>query len=192
MHLLILFAHRYHSESISQSESTAILALIISIVAILVPVVYHWWNKIQEKRAIKAALLQEMLINIDSLFNGGIERPFLYKTFEVFLEKLSSQIKNPSRFQELISLYMDLKDYRAVTNRFWPPKDVDDITAHLESTQKQVQTINKFLRYFGEKSVKVEYDMKLLVGSREQAQKIRNKQQEGWHEALQENIRSIV
>jgi len=175
----------------STSDLIQIGILLVAFAALTWQLSYQLWNKRQEKIAIRKALLQEMLANMDSLFNGGIERPFLSKVFEGFLERLSSKIKDESKFQELISLYVDLMDYRAVTDRFWPPtKRYPD--GGVQCTQKQLMTINKFLQYFGEDKVEEDYDMKMLEKSRGKAQEVRNGKQELWHKKLQANIRLII
>lgn len=185
-----LIAHSQTNQG--QNQQLTIFALIIAIAAIFAPIIYQVWTKYQEKEALKGALLQEMLSNMDGLFNGGIERPFLFKVFEVFIEKLGNKVKDDSEFQKIISLYIDLKDYRAVTSRFWPPKNNKDTVAHLQSTQKQIQTINKYLQYFNEEKVTDEYDMQVLEKSREKAQEVRNNSQQKWHARLKENINKVL
>lgn len=177
--------------------------LFAAFLAILVPHIFLSMSVRNEKSALKGALLQEMLANIDSLFNGGIERPFLYINFEKFVSKLSSKIEDESEFQRIMWLYIELKDYRAITDRYWPPSrsgyDADQMT--IDVTTKQLKTINSFLDYFGEDSVELFADtlgktkgqvIKSLEGSRRKARNLRNIEQEKWHLLLATNINKII
>jgi len=177
---------------ITVADWIQISILFVAAAAVIVPLYYRLREKEQERVAVRGALLQEMLANLHGLFNEGIERPFLFKVFEGFIEKLSSKIKDESEFQKLISLYTDLMDYRAVTDQFWPPSKTGYPDAHILCTQKQVQTINKFLAYFGEPKVDDAFDLDSLKKSREKARGVRDKKQKKWHQTLEDNIKSII
>ena len=193
MHLkLLLFSNMISHNHLATADWIQIGILVVAVVALIAPLYYQLYSKRQEKTAVRAALLQEMLANMHGLFNEGIERPFLFKVFESFLERLSTKIKNESEFQRLISLYTELMDYRAVTDKYWPPRKDSLLGVDILVTQKQVQTINRFLQYFGEKLLNDKFQMAILEKSRQDAQELRNSKQEEWHKILKNNIKKII
>lgn len=183
--------------SIKLADWIQIGILLAAFLAILTPQLIVWYRRSKEEETLRAALLQELLANMDSLFNGGIERPFIYGVFETILSSPGAKLKDSnaeSKFQEIVSLYIELKDFREITDRYWPPsRSGYMVESEVLCTRKQVETINAFLRYFGEEEV-ILSDKKLAIlkASRESAQLLRNTKQADWHSTLKLNISDII
>lgn len=194
LQLLAHSSRELQAAKIGVADWVQVTIALIAALAIIIPLVKSWYSSFKEKEAVRSALVQEMLANMHSLFNEGIERPFLFKVFESFLSQLSSKVKDESEFQKLISLYTDLMDFRAVTDMYWPAlnkQNSDEI--HLICTEKQVVTINKFLQYFGEKTVVLDpRDLEKLETARDKARLLRNKSQKKWHSMLVDNVDKII
>ncbi len=112
--------------------------------------VYTIFRDIREQakslKALKVSLENELLINIQSLFSGEVERPSLFDAIRLLRSKYSDKIVNPTAYFEIQKLYLDLEYYQTFVSKVYLK-----LTNGGEAvSQKQLSIINTFLEYFGE------------------------------------------
>lgn len=144
---------------------------------------------------IKQALKLELTTNIEMLFSGEVERPPLFDVIHLVRTQYIQDIKDQKTLSKIQRLYINLGYYQTFVKKVYLNfKDSGPPT-----TEKQLQTCNSFLEYFGDNPV--EYDKAERIDwnqkhpgkeyndfRRDEAIKIKNRKFESWDKKIQSDI----
>lgn len=128
---------------------------VITGLALTYTILINRLNKKIEIRNIKKALVFEIMTNIRTLFCGEVERPSLFDVITLIRTKYAQEITNQNIFWKIQKLYIELEYYRTFVNNVYLKAHIPDGGVYV--TEKQLQTCNIFLEYFGENPV--EFDL---------------------------------
>src|SRR5689334_14369274 len=100
-----------------------------------------------ELRNAKRALLSELMLDIDMLFSGEVERKPLDQAIYLIRSKFSGSIQDQSRFDNIQRIYADLDYYQTFVGNVYLKPHVQDNGA--ETTWKQLQICNRVIKALG-------------------------------------------
>jgi hypothetical protein len=146
---------------------------------------------------LRKSLEIELVTNIDSIFSGGVDRPLLLDSIRTLRRSYIGDVKDREVLGELQRLYIELEHYQNFVKKFYL---TDSGIDRRFVTEKQLQTENVFLKYFGHKEIK--YNLGKLqhpdIGNgyiemeRNKAVKVKERNLDKWFEIIKDKVSKLI
>ncbi len=88
------------------------------------------------------SLYYEILRDIELIFSGEVERPYVFSAFEKIYQEYSDKIESVEKFEPIRIIYDQLYYYREIV-KIWRPSNPGDIV-----TERQFGVCNVILEFF--------------------------------------------
>jgi hypothetical protein len=121
--------------------------------ALFYTILKNRYDKNQSIKNIKEALYFEILTNVNLLFSKEVERGHLSDVIVMVRNDYIKNVSDQAILFDIQKLYLELDYYKSIINQYWLKLELNDRNPGEIVQEKQLQTMNSFIKFFGYQEV---------------------------------------
>lgn len=139
---------------LTQEKFWVAFSALITMLTLVYTVTWNYRRNKKEKINLKFALFAETFTNVNNIFSGGVDVPFIYDAYKVLCRKYVGEIADSGILARWQTLYLKLEHYERFVTRFYMNENVN----RRYVTEFQLNVCNIFLTHFGLQMIEYSFD----------------------------------